>query len=1090
MERKRTSVPYIEHLGDDVTIISLLFFSGKEVWKHMATINQNKAQNPMSEYLLKIQSIINNTEFMNKTEALKYETMETKEAGSAYVRAMTKTDVFESYTYDGRVVYTMLEAAGIKEEQIFYFIENPQMIPHVIKEKLLDQARQNLIASYVERNKYYVMLTGKPFGGNELYPPDEELLIPDEFYDIYKDDHVISRNQPIHEMPLKYQELFMNSEFYKRMINEHPDSKYLLYIGSNSIPIHVSRSARDGDILRINTNKLATYSPVFGNISVSADIVHGYVNAYKETRDYVYNTLRGDFSNIYPNYDSFVRFLTIYMSIGNALNNFMKKSSSMIYMNNVTANNFFMLYGLPSVIMEGASMIEFLKKFRMILMDKGTNIVYRVKDLIGYEYTDIYTLVMVKQQVFENGIPIYYYDDEGNKYPKQEIVFRRLGTTDDNTSYFKFRESTTEYTVDEITSGDPRWWNTPEVEQMLQDMNYTLSNSKYIQLSTHLSMTDIWWQCVILLRGLLDRKTETQYTMLNINFNINGTSEISVFEAVLVLVILMNWHMVDYAGNHLAGNMYLPNSLYNSKAVCLDMLFGGLNIAMKFTKGIQYKRGDLVGLTVDDLYEVTQDFVASNNPHVDTEQAFGFAISAGNIIKTNIVDGTQKAPIVGLPYKITSFNFNVREENREFYESIKSMDYIEPDVFLPMLDAVLDRKDMNLGEVLMTDVRLIYKYLENKLRSTITIGEFRQVTDVFSNLFLVDPVRNWYDDNTTFDVDNVLIEEYGITSNDLASLKSFFKETSEPQLIVSYNNEEYPIRLYHVLNNNATNVEIRGTYVFRDRGFVSAFVSEMQKFVSPDLLSSAISSNIKNSYQDIIVDKVILDTSNTAEGPKTFESLLFRTNASLYKYMTSMQSNGENMLLLMRSIVKALETYTNSQLSGLEFNAIGVNNYFHILKEVISYFKSYMVEFTKDEFVYIFDGLFDNGGHSNMLRLYDEISNVTVNMLPKDSLTMYDVSHADVCLKMEDDNKGFMCDEAMFHVCGTYQSLIDSGYDIWYDDGKTITQEPNMSISPDTYVTANIVTDEDQSSSSSAYKIIININNIDVIPPNYYGNVR
>ena len=58
---------------------------------------QNKAQNPMSEYLLKLQLIVNNTEFKNKAEANKYETLESKEAGSAYVRAKLKTDIFESY---------------------------------------------------------------------------------------------------------------------------------------------------------------------------------------------------------------------------------------------------------------------------------------------------------------------------------------------------------------------------------------------------------------------------------------------------------------------------------------------------------------------------------------------------------------------------------------------------------------------------------------------------------------------------------------------------------------------------------------------------------------------------------------------------------------------------------------------------------------------------------------------------------------------------------------------------------------------------------------------------------------------------------
>ena len=142
------------------------------------------------------------------------------------------------------------------------------------------------------------------------------------------------------------------------------------------------------------------------------------------------------------------------MAIGNAMNEFQKKSSKLIYMNNVTANNLFTLYGLPSVIMEGTPMIEFLKKFRLLLMDKGTNIVYRVKDLIGYSDTDIYTLVMVKQQVFEDGIPVYHYDeDTGEKTPVQNIVFRRLGTTDDNTSYFKFRESKKEYDWREIAVG-------------------------------------------------------------------------------------------------------------------------------------------------------------------------------------------------------------------------------------------------------------------------------------------------------------------------------------------------------------------------------------------------------------------------------------------------------------------------------------------------------------------------------------------------------------------------------------------------------------------------------------------------------------
>ena len=63
--------------------------------------------NPMAEYLLKLQLIVTNSEFKNDEEANKYETLESKLAGEAYVRAVLKTDIFESYQYDGYRVYNL-----------------------------------------------------------------------------------------------------------------------------------------------------------------------------------------------------------------------------------------------------------------------------------------------------------------------------------------------------------------------------------------------------------------------------------------------------------------------------------------------------------------------------------------------------------------------------------------------------------------------------------------------------------------------------------------------------------------------------------------------------------------------------------------------------------------------------------------------------------------------------------------------------------------------------------------------------------------------------------------------------------------------
>lgn len=994
-----------------------------------------QAKNPMAEYLLKLQMIVSNTEFKNKEEADKYETLESKLSGDAYIRAVNKTDIFESYQYDGRVVYDLLVKKGYDEKRIFILMENTSMLPNDVKDTLLESARASLISRYDEPNKYYVTLSGKPFKGNKDFPADEILTIPDEFYERYSADTALTRGQAIHEIPSKYQELFINSEFYEPMIKAHPDARYLLYIGSNSISIVTSRKARDGDIMRINTNKLSKYHPTFGNVIVEPNIIHAFSNIYTKTRDYIYQTLRGDFSSIYPNYNSFIRFLTIYMAIGNALNEFQKKSSKLIYMNNVTANNLFMLYGLPSVIMEGAPMTDFLKKFRLLLMDKGTNVVYRVKDLIGYKDTDIYTLVMVKQQVFEDGIPVYYYDEDGNKHPKQNIVFRRLGTTDDNTSYFKFRENKKEYTLDEITSGDPRWWNTPEVEAMLQDMNYTLSNSKYIQLSTHMSMSDIWWQCVIFIRGILDRKQETFTSLLNINRNINGSSTMTVFDAVLSLVVLMHWQMTDKFGNNMKGNMYIPTDGTN---VCIDMLFNGLT---------------------------------------DT--------------------GSPNPLKPGLPFKISSFNFDIRDTDYDAYMAMYEYDYLDPDYFMPMLNKILDLENPNIGELMMKDIKLLYKYLEDKLRTSRTIQQFRQVTDTFKALFLVDPIRKWHT-ATNVDTDELLAEKYGVTDLEIELLKSFFNEPGtygsdgnlvEPDVTITYNDQTYEIYFYDILNNNVYDIKMNDCYPFHESEFLQLFNLSVYSY-DPEkdtiVQQSTLPSVIKENYKQMIIDKVSIDLGSSVYGPTTFENLLMMEDPSLYEYLLeSRKNNSEDLILLIRSIIKALETYANSSLSALECKALGVGQYFYILKEVISYFKSYMVEFTKEEFTYIFDGLFDNGGNSNMLRLYDEITSTDVTVTPIDSLTLYDVSYADMTFAME--NHFNMYDDVLFRIESKYKDLKALGYEIWYDDGSRITRTP-IEIDDDTDVVANIVVDHNTSPAS--YKIIININNLDVIPPNYYGNTR
>jgi hypothetical protein len=170
-------------------------------------------------------------------------------------------------------------------------------------------------------------------------------------------------------------------------------------------------------------------------------------------------------------------------------------------------------------------------------------------------------------------------------------------------------------------------------------------------------MEDVFWQTTILLRGLLDRKQETMYSTISINYSINGSSTMSVFDAVMVLVTLMDWKLVDANGRSLKGEMYLPNGVdHNGYPACLDMLFNGLKD-----------------------------------------------------------DGSPEDLKEGQPFKITAFNFDIRETDKAFYNTIPYMTYIEPGVFLPMLNDVLDMKNNNVGEVLMHSVKNIWKYFVSSI---------------------------------------------------------------------------------------------------------------------------------------------------------------------------------------------------------------------------------------------------------------------------------------------------------------------------------------------------------------------------------------
>jgi hypothetical protein len=115
-----------------------------------------------------------------------------------------------------------------------------------------------------------------------------------------------------------------------------------------------------------------------------------------------------------------------------------------------------------------------------------------------------------------------------------------------------------------------------------------------------------------------------------------------------------------------------------------------------------------------------------------------------------------------------------------------------------------------------------------------------------------------------------------------------------------------------------------------------------------------------------------------------------------------------------------------------------------------------------------------------------------MRLIPHDSLTMHDAAHFDNS-NIRGDEESYAHDEPVFRLKAKYSKLLSMGYEVLYDDGKRITHEAPNGIDPNTKIVANLVQSQKETSDPQevvAYKLIINIDNLDVIPPNYVGNVR
>ena len=88
------------------------------------------------------------------------------------------------------------------------------------------------------------------------------------------------------------------------------------------------------------------------------------------------------------------------------------------------------------------------------------------------------------------------------------------------------------------------------------------------------------------------------------------------------------------------------------------------------------------------------------------------------------------------------------------------------------------------------------------------------------------------------------------------------------------------------------------------------------------------------------------------------------------------------------------------------------------------------------------DGLFDEGGNSNMLKLFDEIVHTKIRGIIKESLTLHDASHITNNGKIADYGLRALHDEVIVRRRAAYKKIKELGFPIIFDTGEYVTKFP------------------------------------------------
>ena len=499
--------------------------------------------NPLEDLYEDFQRIVKQAVIKFQVKAEMYETMETKMWADQYIAAKNKQDTFYSYTdYDEDDVR---EAGLMHSLHLIELVREGRYteIPQMYHQPLLEVRRKFVIKTFEEQNEYYRCLNGLP-------PLDREAkfwyYVPKSIAKRYKIDEGI----PIHKIQDYYNNIEPGRGDYlihaleglgilDKIYAEHPYDAYVQFIGSKRISIQHAREAKNFEIIYMNQGALKTIE------------YDEFIRIYEECRLYFMTVIyQREHRKVIEYYDNFIGMCIMLMAIWHLVQRAMPLGINREFFRDSGIRMLYEAYGVPyDMTIDDIQQKQITQDLNLLIQWKATNkCLYDICDLLSFTRINIYKYYLCKVQKYDvYGAPIIAYKDRFNndtgeidRVPDYEtmfdVFFQKMELNDENFME-SFYSNANREDYDQITTDDPFWWEDSKLYKELWETQFNYVESKYISLGINYSMTEMMYECIMVLKMLMKFREEVSSITFTLP-QIDPDLKVTLFDCVILLECL------------------------------------------------------------------------------------------------------------------------------------------------------------------------------------------------------------------------------------------------------------------------------------------------------------------------------------------------------------------------------------------------------------------------------------------------------------------------------------------------------------------------------------------------------------------------